>query len=231
MRFFYYQLVKSTQDLAKEYLIKRKQSAAFIASGQSAGYGKSGRGFYSPENTGLYLSMALPGFVLIKAKQNLLTPAIAVEVVKVLNDNFPKRNFRVKWVNDIYLNERKIAGILTENTAYGLVIGIGINISTQNFPVALRQKAGSIQANFDLKKLANQVVNAIIKAARTYQTGTFLPTYRQFSNLIGRKVTLKLGKQTVRGQVVDFDEQGRIVLKMHHKRVSYGSGEVTKVEI
>lgn len=231
MRFFYYQLVKSTQDLAKEYLLNQKDSAAFIARGQSAGYGKSGRNFYSPQNTGLYLSVALPEFTLIPAKQNLLTPAIAVKVVQILKHNFPNRDFRVKWVNDIYLKNRKIAGILTENTINGLVVGIGINISTQNFPVALKQKAGSIQADFDFEKLGKQVIKAIVKAIETYQTGDFLPTYRQFSNLIGKKVTLKLGKQDITGKVVDFDDQGRMVLKTHREQTSYGSGEVIKVQM
>lgn len=231
MKFFYYQLVKSTQDLAKEYLANSQEPAAFIARGQSAGYGKSGRGFYSPENTGLYLSIALPKFALIRTKQNLLTPAISVEVVKVLKQNFPERSFCVKWVNDIYLNERKIAGILTENMISGLVIGIGINISTKNFPVAIKNKAGSIQASFDFKELGKQVVDAILQATKIYQTGSFLPMYRKLSNLIGRRVILKLGKQDVTGQVVDFDDQGRIVLETNHRQISYGSGEVTKIEI
>lgn len=231
MQFFYYQVVKSTQDLAKEYLIKQKEAAAFIARGQSAGYGKSGRDFYSPENKGLYLSVALPDFTLKKIKQNLLTPAIAVEVVKVLKQNFSRRNFQVKWVNDVYLNGKKVAGILTENTLYGLVVGIGINVAIQDFPEDLKQKAGSIQVNFDFKELGSQVINAILEATKTYQTGAFLPMYRKFSNLIGKKITLKLGKQVVRGRVIDFDDQGRIVLEAQHRRFSYGSGEVTKVEI
>lgn len=105
MKTFAYQEVASTQDLAKDYLNQANTEIALItAKKQTAAYGKRGRSFYSPANTGIYLSLAFPDFTLSKEKGGLLTLTIGVEIVNVLKSFFAKHDFRLKWVNDIYLN-------------------------------------------------------------------------------------------------------------------------------
>lgn len=145
MKKYVYQTVTSTQDLAKAYLKNGGlEIACFLANQQTAGYGKRGRHFYSPADQGLYLSLVLPKFHFIKAKMSLLTPAVAMAIVEQLAVFYPDKDFVLKWVNDIYLDGKKIAGILTERLVKGLVIGVGINSAEERFPVQLQSKAGSL---------------------------------------------------------------------------------------
>lgn len=231
MRAYFYQTVASTQDLAKTYLKKGGlEAACFSAKQQTGGYGKRGRYFYSPAGQGLYLSLALPHFRANQGKINLLTPAIATAVVAELKPFYPDCSFALKWVNDIYLEGKKIAGILTEQVAAGLVVGLGLNLNINAFPPELRAKADSLHdPDFKQKNLGQKMMTAILRASRNYQTGEFLPKYRSLSLLINKKVRLKLGRKNICGQVLDIDQLGRLVLR-HEGRVDhFSSGEVIKV--
>lgn len=231
MKTFAYQEIASTQDLAKDYLNQANTEIALItAKKQTAAYGKRGRSFYSPANTGIYLSLAFPDFTLSKEKGGLLTLTIGVEIVNVLKSFFAKHDFRLKWVNDIYLNDKKVAGILVEKVKNGLVVGLGININTQNFPENLKKKAGSIDSDeFDRQNLTFKLAQAIIKASKTYETEDILPEYRSLSNILNREVALKVGNKQLMGKVVAIDNLGRLVIAQGEKQLSFSSGEVTKV--
>ncbi|QNQ82034.1 biotin--[acetyl-CoA-carboxylase] ligase [Lactobacillus sp. PV012] len=232
MKFFQYDKVTSTQDLAKEYLKDNLEAAAFIASSQTSGYGKQGRPFYSPKDTGIYYSVAVPNFKINKAKIGLLTPYIAIKLVEVLKKYFPKKTFFLKWVNDIYFNNKKIGGILTENLNNGLIIGVGINVNTANFPVSLRELVGSIsKEDYKKKCLRQDLVKATIKATSEYDQRDFMPLYRKLSNVVGRKVVFKNGKNTIQALVQDIDDNGNLVVKTQSEVKVFTSGEITKIKI
>ncbi len=231
MRKYFYQTVNSTQNIAKEYLKKGNLDIAyFTANEQTAGYGKRNRYFYSPAKQGIYLSVALPGFNVINKNIDLLTPALSTAVVQKLQDTYPNYHFSLKWVNDIYLNNKKIAGILTEQVSNGVVIGIGINLNNKTFPNNLMSKAGSINdPYFHQKNLVPSIVKAILYAINTYQTGLFLNKYKQLSSIINKMVTIRLGTKEIYGNVIDIDQLGHLVLEYEGKVVHLNSGEVIKI--
>lgn len=233
MKKYVYQTVTSTQDLAKKYLKNGGlERACFVADQQTAGYGKRGRHFYSPAGQGLYLSLALPKFHLVKEKMSLLTPAVATAIVERLANFYPDKNFALKWVNDIYLDDKKIAGILTERVSDGLVIGVGINLAEGKFPNKLKTKADSLHdPNFKEKDLSSSIVKAFLQACQSYQTGEFLAEYKKLSLVMDKKVTLQLGKEKITGHVLDIDRNGRLVLQHDEKVDHFSSGEVIKVEM
>lgn len=233
MQIYKYQKVTSTQDLAKKYLASKAQEiAAFIAQEQTAGYGKRGRSFYSPAKTGIYLSVAFPNFKFELEQAGLLTIAIGIAVVHTLQEQFSSCEFRLKWVNDIYLNDKKIAGILTEKTGLGLVVGIGVNISTTSFPKNISKHVGSIiQVDYAFEDMNEQLIQAIVQAVKTYQNPKFLDEYRKISYLKNRVITLKINHHYVTGRVVTIDDQGRLVINCQNTVHRYSSGEVVKVEL
>ena len=233
MQVYQYDQVESTQDLAKDYLKnKNKKKAAFVAQSQTNGYGKRGRFFYSPAQTGIYFSMAFPNFEIVREKINLLTPCIATNVVDVLRKFYPQKDFRLKWVNDIYLKNKKVAGILTEYENSGLIIGVGINIATHDFPEQIRFKAGYISDTlFEHKKMTNELLQAVDLASKNYGQNQFMEQYRKLSWLIGKRVNLKLGKKEVTGLVRTIDDAGKLVILTNNEAHSFSSGEVTKVEL
>ena len=236
--------IDSTQNWAKQYLSSHQpsQPVAFLADQQTAGYGRRGRQFYSPQKTGLYFSLVLPHNPMSALpKIGLLTTGVAVAVGRVLKQTFPDHDFSYKWVNDIYMNGHKVCGILTEATlelesasSAALIVGIGINLSTVDFPAAVAQKAGSIapEQTIDRNQLAARLLVAIMNVYSEYDSGKFLPEYRAHSLVLKRPVVLKIGNDKAVGKAVDIDDQGGLVLEFADgTKKSFISGEVTKVDL
>lgn len=231
MKYFYYRKVASTQDLAKQYLRQGKRKmAVFTAEEQTAGYGKSGRYFYSPAGTGLYFSLVIPNFEFKCKDMGLLTPALALAAVRSLKLFFPEADLKIKWVNDLYYQDHKIAGILTELLKNGLVIGLGLNLSTSVFPAQIKDRVGSLNSkNISRCELLKALVAAFIQASQNYSSGEFLTEYRGLSYLTGKKISLSLGKQNFTGYVMTIDDAGRLVVNSHGIERHFNSGEVVKV--
>ena len=147
-----FKTINSTNTYLKEYLGVHSltKPLAVIAEKQTNGYGRFKRDFYSPDHGGIYLSLAVP-LDNQPLNPSLVTTSIAIGVIHALQKFFPEQNFSVKWVNDLYIGHKKIAGILTEATAdleslapTELVIGVGINLTTQDFPKELKSKVQAI---------------------------------------------------------------------------------------
>lgn len=229
----HYKVVESTQDLAKAYLKSGyKKIAAFFAEGQTSGYGKQGRFFYSPKSTGIYFSLVVPDFKRGK-RINLLTPAVVTSIVSILKKFFPNKDFRIKWVNDVYLDGKKVGGILTENLQGGLVVGVGINLNTRDFPGELSEKATQITAedihSQDRIQLGEALIQASWEAIQSYEDGKFLKQYCKLSCLFGKKVELRIGKKIVTGEAITIDEDARLLVRVGDREVGFSSGEVTRV--
>ncbi|WP_420914913.1 biotin--[acetyl-CoA-carboxylase] ligase [Lactiplantibacillus paraxiangfangensis] len=231
----------STQDLAKQFLSQHAQPqlAAFFANQQTAGYGRLGRSFYSPSQTGLYFSLVLPNPSNDLSRVGLLTTSVVVSVVKVLQRFFPTQGFGMKWVNDIFLNNHKVGGIITEasmelesTSASAFIVGVGLNLTTATFPRELTAIAQGIdpQANVDRNRLAAALLSELVAAYQQYPTTAFLPFYRDKSVVLGRAVTLQVGQRTVNGMASAIDDQGGLVLKLPNgQHQSFTSGEVTRM--
>ncbi|WP_127849575.1 biotin--[acetyl-CoA-carboxylase] ligase [Lacticaseibacillus hulanensis] len=232
--------VESTQICAKA-AVNSGASLPFavIADTQTSGYGRRGRQFYSPAQSGLYMSIVLPNQADSLQNVGLLTTGVANAVVDVLEQYFPGHNFGLKWVNDVLLDGHKVGGIITEavlelesaSTA-AFVIGIGLNLTTANFPRNLEAIAGAIATgtNVDRSELAAAILDHVAQMAGEYQTGAFLPVYRKRSVTIGHRVTLDLGLTQVTGLVVDIAANGGLMLQdAFGETTTYTAGEVIKV--
>ena len=134
------------------------------AASQSAGRGRQGRGFLSPEG-GLYLSMLLRPDSAPELLPSL-TPAAAVAVCRAVEAVCGAR-CGIKWPNDVVLGGRKICGILTESVgaAACVIVGVGINVNTASFPEELRDIASSVALQtgreHDIRALAVELVRQL----------------------------------------------------------------------
>jgi BirA family biotin operon repressor/biotin-[acetyl-CoA-carboxylase] ligase len=135
-----------------------------IAQSQNAGRGRFNRQFFSPANTGLYISFVLDAKDMGISDVGLLTPLAAVVTARVI-DEITSKKCGIKWVNDLYFEDKKVCGILTEgvidkNGLQRFVLGIGINIVA----------SGGVSSIKDVKKLRKlDVYGAII--GKAYYTG------------------------------------------------------------
>ncbi len=132
--------VDSTNDYLKElvHLELCKEGTIIVASEQKKGKGAHGNSWMSEAQKNLILSFALFPSFLLTNRGFFLNIMLCAAVCKVLSEDF-KLNAKIKWPNDILINDRKVCGILVENTLkndriQGSVLGIGINVNQQNFP-------------------------------------------------------------------------------------------------
>ncbi|MDN6168126.1 MAG: biotin--[acetyl-CoA-carboxylase] ligase [Lactococcus lactis] len=241
-KIFVFDEVTSTQELAKQYLSSHevKQPLIFVANNQTEGHGRRGRNFYSPSDTGLYFSLILPNPSHDILKIGLLTTSTAVAVVKVLEQFYKDKNFHLKWVNDIYLGTYKVGGIITEaaldlesSSAGNFIMGIGLNLSTKDFPADLSEKAQGINPEFkiDRNQLLAEMAKEVINNFANYRQPDLIDEYRKRSLLFGKNVTLKLGTKAVNGQVEGISDDGSLILKAKSGELqTFKSGEVVKVD-
>lgn len=220
-----------------------------IADSQTAGRGRLGRSFYSPQAKGLYMSIVFePKFSLDKSM--LVSSLAALSVCKAFEE-VTGLGPKIKWVNDIYLNGRKVCGILTEaetNFETGsisrIIVGIGINCFEQTFPEELREKAGYIKnptKEFTRNSLASSIIKWFFNTINTADNRLLLREYKSRSLILGKPILIygasysalpENGGQGVRAKAVDIDENGGLVVEytdgIHAREMTtITSGEVT----
>ena len=194
-----------------------------IAGHQTAGRGRLGRSFYSPERQGIYLSVILkPDFDISKAV--LITAAASVAASRAIQTICGVRP-QIKWVNDLYLDGKKICGILTEaitdfesGQITNIVVGIGINCSCEDFPDEIQGIAGGIPGSYSKNALAAEVVNQLLDIASNIEARDFIDEYRQSSMVIGKNINvIKTGREPAAAFAEDIDNNGALI-------VSYSDG-------
>lgn len=155
-----YKKVSSTQEKIKELVRKGKGRdwLVCVAQTQSAGRGKLQRSWFSPEG-GLYFSVLLPHSCLDDVET--LTFLSAFIVAKIIKEDFLLEPF-IKLPNDVYVNSKKVCGILTENFFRGKsllfsIVGIGLNTNIDSFPASLENDATSLLIETK-KKVSNQTI-------------------------------------------------------------------------
>lgn len=213
-----------------------------IADCQSEGRGRLGRSFASPSGSGIYLSLALkPDFEIDKAL--FITMAAAVATCRSL-EKVCGISPKIKWVNDVFYNEKKICGILTEaqsnfetGTIDSIIIGIGINCFPGSFPEELSHIAGSVSdtpGSFSRSRLAACLVNELIDLIETFTNKEFLSEYRKRCFVLGKNIKVhRLATDTaVSARAIDIDDNGALIVEYlegpHiHKMEPLTTGEIS----
>lgn len=210
--------------------------ALIMADAQSAGRGRLGRSFYSPPRTGLYMSL------LLSAKENAadnvcLTTAAAVAAARSIEE-ICGAQIKIKWVNDLYLGSKKICGILCESFCCSdreryIVIGIGINLCTKDFPDGLKDIAASLMAKeIDREVLAADIAERMLDYYESPTDPQIIGYYRAHSAVLGRRVAFTEGEKNYFGVAESIDEVGRLTVKLDDKSIKIlSSGEISlKIE-
>lgn len=205
-----------------------------VAGHQTAGRGRLGRSFYSPERQGIYLSVILkPDFDISKAV--LITAAASVAVSRAIQTICGVRP-QIKWVNDLYLDGKKICGILTEaitdfesGQITNIVVGIGINCSCEDFPDEIQGIAGGIPGSYSKNALAAEIVNQLLDIASNIEARDFIDEYRQSSMVIGKNINvIKTGREPAAAFAEDIDNNGALIVRYPDgTREALTTGEVS----
>ncbi len=208
----------STNSEAKRYAVSGGRAPAlFLADRQTAGRGRLGRSFYSPEGSGLYMSLLLPTKPEL-ADTVLMTSAAAVAVRRAIL-SVTGKDTGIKWVNDLYLNGRKVCGILCEllSSERMMIVGVGINLSNGDFPEEIAHVAGSLgvsDPNGELRDtLAARCAKELLEIWETLGDGGFMDEYRKNSIVLGDEIIYTENGVSRSGLAVDIDSRGRLTVK------------------
>ena len=223
--------VDSTNTDARRRVLGGEQSPLLVlAEEQTCGRGRMGRSFYSPVNTGLYMSVALSadGYGSVVGT----TSAAAVAVMRAIKEVYGIQT-EIKWVNDLYLGEKKVCGILAEsfshNGIFYTVIGIGINLFTTDFPEELTDKAGSLMPLRGSKNaLASKIYRNLYKLICQLPDVSFMEDYRKYSCVLGKKVEFIQNGESFFGLAESISDDGALYVRLDNGEVRVlASGEIS----
>lgn len=235
-----FEQIESTNEEAKR-LIKENENKVFavVSNMQTSGRGRLGRSFFSPNKTGIYLSIAFS--LEDDVKNPLFITSAAALCVCLAIEKVARLYPQIKWVNDIFLNGKKVCGILTEavnNPQNGkiksVVIGIGINFNTklQDFPCDIAKTAGSLFENTELtidkNLLISQLINQTLSVKELIKTTAFLDEYRKRSFVIGKEIKYTENNSFIPATAIAIDNEGGLVVRNKSGEIkTLSSGEIT----
>ena len=190
-----------------------------LAEGQTAGRGRCGRTFYSPAGEGLYMTLALQPRVAL-SQAALLTVAAAVAAAQAI-EALAGCTCQVKWVNDVYLEGRKLCGIRTEasgsfeeDTLRSACIGIGVNVRTRAFPADFAGRACALwPRSVSRNHLAAEIAVRLLGFAADLGGRRFLDEYRRRSLVLGREVAFLRNGVEEQAQAVGIGEGGELLVR------------------
>ena len=238
--FHVYKSVESTNKVAKEIALKEPNNDSIIVSEeQTLGRGRLGRKFFSPEKTGIYMSMLIhPDINLEDA--TLITTATSVAVSRAIQKVTGIKT-TIKWVNDIFIKNRKVAGILTEaatNFESGkidwVIIGVGINFNTplNSFPEDLKEIATSIfeerPDEITRNRLIGEIINEVMALINPIDADNFMEEYKEKSMVIGKDIIVKEKDNDFIATAIDIDRKGQLIIRCKDGEVKkLHSGEIS----
>lgn len=230
-----YKTVESTNIIARDMAVNGAESGTVVlAEEQTNGYGRNGKSFFSPYGTGIYMSIILN---LKKEKKlfnsSFITTAAAMAVSKSIEE-VSNENTQIKWVNDVFINEKKVCGILTEG-AFSFedgrldyaVIGIGVNVNfpKNGFPKELDNIAASINLKNDTintqSDMRNILIAKILENLYDYYFNdvVFYEEYKKRSFLIGKKVSININDKEHIVRVLDIDETFALIIEFQNGKI------------
>lgn len=236
-KIIHFDSIGSTNDYAKQKGREEDDGTIIIAEEQTKGKGRMGRTWHSAKGDGIWMSIILkPNMSPYQAP--LLTQIAGASLVKAFKSLGV--DAKIKWPNDIYINDRKICGILTEmdaeiNKINYIVLGIGMNVKTMEFPEDIKDRASSVQKEgYDLDRI--DIIAEFINS--------FEPMYEKYTNegdkeeamkickeestLIGKPVYVIRMDKKIRANALDLSEDGNLVVEYEDGRVEeVFSGEVS----
>lgn len=233
--------VTSTNTILKEMAEQgAKEGTVIIAEEQTAGRGRTGKQFYSPKGTGIYISILLRPD--IPAEESLfLTTSAAVATARAIEDVSDKRAL-IKWVNDIYLEDKKTCGILTEgafNVETGkldyAIVGIGINVCIPDggFPDNIKDIATAIfdKQTDSINKRSILIANLLdyfMEYYKDFNSKSYVKEYIERSMIIGKTITVIEGSKTSVAKAIDIDKNCRLKVQFEDGTTKWlSSGEVS----
>lgn len=230
--------VTSTNDIARQMAQRGvEEGLAVVAKSQTAGRGRKGRGWTSPEGEGLYLSLLLRPRI-NAADASLLPLSAAIAVAETLRFDF-HIEADIKWPNDILARGRKICGILVESAIEGhelqyAIMGIGVNVRQREFEGEIAASATSILIESAAERSTDEVMSSLLaRLDLWYRESLVRPEriiarWEELSSYArGREVTIISSEGAMEGTTRGLTRRGSLLVEVDGETREFFSGEVT----
>ncbi|MBD5081191.1 MAG: biotin--[acetyl-CoA-carboxylase] ligase [Ruminococcaceae bacterium] len=208
-----------------------ENGTVIIAEQQTAGRGRRGNSFYSPDKKGIYMSVIFRRGQ-FKENPDLFTICAGCSVCAAIERLTDKKPL-IKWVNDVYLEGKKICGILSEatldiesGTVDSVVVGIGVNLTTDDFPEELKEKAGSIGEPVARNHIAAEIITQLYRCLDRSREEN-LADYKAHSLVLGKEVHYIKNNEPRSGKAIDIDDKGQLIVITENGQDVLNSGEIS----
>ncbi|NRF31301.1 bifunctional biotin--[acetyl-CoA-carboxylase] ligase/biotin operon repressor BirA [Vibrio coralliilyticus] len=229
-------------DSTNQYLLDRVDSlesgSVCLAEYQAKGRGRRGREWVSPFGSNLYLSMFWRLDAGMAAAMGL-SLVVGVAIVEALEE-MGLTGVKLKWPNDLYYHDKKLAGILVEmsgqaGAAANLVIGMGLNLMMSETTEGITQPWASLDEvadnqQIDRNQLAISMITTLHKALDDYELygmAGFVERWNRLDNFINRPVKLLMGPREISGIARGINEQGAVLLETENGLETFIGGEIS----
>lgn len=226
---FCFETVDSTNNVAKrEAKALSYAPSLFVSERQTAGRGRRGRSFYSPDG-GLYMTLMLP--VDDPCGIQKLTCAAAAATADAIEAMTPF-SVGIKWVNDILIDNKKVAGILcellcdNENVPKAVIIGVGVNLTTTDFPAAFSERAGAI-GDIDRNLLCAHITENLLDESQRLSENHFLKKYTERSIALGKTITYEQNGSNHTATATGISPDGGLIINENGEERILSFGEIS----
>ena len=224
--------IDSTNKYLKSKINEKNYGTIVISNEQTNGYGKSNREFLSNKDIGIYMSILINPNCLIEEslKITILTSVAILSAIKSVCN----LDVKLKWVNDIILNDLKVGGILCEsqinlntNLIDNMIVGIGINVKEFEFPPSLKNIATSIENNTNIKISRNELISEIINFFDLYfiKKANYINLYRENSYVLGKDIKVIQNDRQFFAKAIDIDNNGSLIVQEQEKIIKLISSD------
>lgn len=229
-------VIDSTNTQAKKLAMdKAPHGTILVAEEQTEGRGRYGKSFFSPRGAGLYMSVVLKPHRGMNDPQ-MITIATAVAVCRAIEKLTDKKP-QIKWVNDIFLDGRKICGILSEavtdfesGSVESIVVGVGVDctMSEEQIPEELRGIVGSLGAiGLSRNRLAAEIAAGILECFEKLGDREIIDEYRKRSLMFGKNISFSQGNEWKNAEVTGISDNGALLVRLDSgEEEALNSGEV-----
>jgi BirA family biotin operon repressor/biotin-[acetyl-CoA-carboxylase] ligase len=241
-QFEYFDTILSTNRYLLDNInIEQPGIRVCLAEQQTAGVGQHGRTWVSPYGCNMYLSIIWPYYHKTATELGTLSLSIGVAVVQALAAfGIDKQRLQLKWPNDIFADDRKLAGILTETRQQGAilncVIGVGLNIAMPKAIDNITQPYIDIQSlladgRVTRNKLIGLCIQHILQTCQTFDQhgfAAYLADWKQHDYLYQQPVKLLVGKQEISGVGAGVSPTGQLLIQLSDGEIKpFASGEAS----
>lgn len=196
---------------------------------QSKGKGRNDRVWSSNKGENLMFSFLIKNPVLLR-KYGALSLITAIEIAKLL-EAYNFKEVKIKWPNDVFINDKKVCGILLEGQILEyLVVGIGLNVNQKVFPEGLRRPATSLSLEtnkeFNIDEIEQKLFSDIVRDLSNLNEKECLEYFRNHNYLLNKRVKVLVNDQPFIGEVIGIDDNFFLQIKTSDMLLHIDSGEI-----